>query len=170
MAAGDVTLKRGTSSALTITLASLGTSASRTGGRESAAVATAEPAVDYLVGGKITTGTSPTVSKQIDVWIYAAVEDDPIYPDVFDGTDSAETVTSENVRNAALRLLATIMVDATSDLTYWFGPCSVAALYGGVLPTHWGVFVTHDTAVNLNSTGGNHAIYATPVYANVAQS
>jgi hypothetical protein len=170
LAAGDVTLKRGTSSALTITLASLATSASRVAGQESTAVATAEPAVDYLVAGKITTGTSPTVSKQIDVWIYASLEDDPIYPDVFDGTDSAETVTSENVRNAALRLLATILVDSTSDRTYPFGPCSVAALFGGVLPTHWGVFVTHDTAVNLNSTGSNHAIYVTPVYANVASS
>jgi hypothetical protein len=169
-AAGDVKVQYGASAALTLTLASLATSSSRTTGRESTAVATTGTVVDYLVGGKITTGTTPTVDKQIDVWVYAAVEDDPIYPDVFDGTDSAETVTSENVRNGALRLATSIRIDGTSDRTYWIAPFSVAQLFGGHLPTHWGVFVAHDTAVNLNATGGNHAIYYTPVYYNVASS
>lgn len=170
MAAGDVTLKRGSSVALTITLASLATSSSRTGGRESTAVTTTEPVVDYLVAGKITTGTTPTVGKQIDVWVYASHNDTPTYPDVIDGTDSDEAITSENVRNAAMRLAVSIVIDNTSDRTYPFAPFSVAALFGGVLPKTWGVFVTHDTAVNLNSTGGNHVIDYTPVYANVAQS
>lgn len=167
MASGDVTLSRGASVALTCTLASLATSSTRTAGRESTAIATASPTIDYLLGGKITAGTTPTAGKVIDVWIYAAVEDDPIYPDVFDGTDSAETCTSENVRNSSLRLAASIPIDSTSDRTYWFGPISIASLFGGVVPSHWGVFVTHDTVVNLNSTGGNHALYATPVFANV---
>jgi hypothetical protein len=170
MAAGDVTLKRGSSGSMTITLASLATSATRVAGRESSAITTAEPAIDYQVGGKITTGTTPTVGKQIDIWVYASVNDTPDYPDVFDGTDSAETVTSENVRNAALKHLHTIVVDATSDQAYWFGPLSIADLFGGHLPKHWGIFVTHDTAVNLNATGGNHVISYRPVYANVAAS
>jgi hypothetical protein len=170
MAAGDVTLKRGSSGSMTITLASLATSATRVAGREGTAIATAEPAIDYQVGGKITTGTTPTVGKQIDIWVYASVTDTPDYPDVFDGTDSAETVTSENVRNAALKHLHTIVVDATSDQAYWFGPLSIADLFGGHLPKHWGIFVTHDTAVNLNATGGNHVISYRPVYANVAAS
>jgi hypothetical protein len=170
MAAGDVTLKRGASGSMTITLASLATSATRVAGRESTAIATAEPAIDYQVGGKITTGTSPTVSTQIDIWVYASVEDTPTYPDVLDGTDSDETFSSENMRNSAMRLLHTILVDATSDRTYWFGPLSIASVFGGQLPKHWGLFVTHATTVNLNSTGGNHAIYYRPVYANVAAS
>ena len=40
----------------------------------------------------------------------------------------------------------------------------VAALFGGTLPAKFVVFVTHNTAVNLNSTGGNHVISITPVY------
>jgi hypothetical protein len=170
MAAGDVTLKRGSSGSLTITLASLATSATRVAGRESTAIATAEPAIDYQVGGKITTGTTPTVSKQIDIWVYGSVNDTPDYPDVLDGTDSDETITSENVRNSALRHLHTIVVDATSDRAYWFGPLSIAAVFGGQLPKHWGIFVTHDTAVALNATGGNHVISYRPVYANIAAS
>lgn len=170
MATGDITLVHAASGTFTITLASLASSSTRVAGRESAALtfASIDPLIDVLVGGKITTGTSPTASRSIDIWVYAAVEDDPIYPDVFDGTDSDETCTSENVRNSALRLLATILVDAASDRTYWLAPTSIAALYGGMMPTHFGLFIAHDTAVALNATGSNHAFYYTPIYANVA--
>jgi hypothetical protein len=169
MAAGDIKLAYGSSAALTITLASLAESATHVTGRESTAVANSSNYQDELVGGKITTGTSPTAGEEIRVWVYAAVEDTPIYPDELDGTDSGETISSENIRNACLRLAEVISVDSTSDETYWFGPISVASLFGGVMPTHWGVFVTHSTDVNLNSTGSNHAIYHTPVYSTVAQ-
>lgn len=170
MAAGDVTQKEGASAAFAITLASLASSATWVAGQESTAITTPEPVVDYLIGGKITTGTSPTVSTVINVYVYAAVNDTPLYPDVFDGTDSAETIPSENVRNSAIRWASSIIVDATSDRVYWITPFSLASLFGGVVPTHWGLFVAHNTAVNLNSTGSNHALYYTPIYYNVAQS
>ena len=52
--------------ALTFTLASLASSASLVAGRESTAVDNGTTlAVDYLVSGKITTGTSPTANKTI---------------------------------------------------------------------------------------------------------
>lgn len=153
-----------TSAAITITLASLATSSTRVAGRESTVVDnTSNLFLDALVSGKVTTGTSPTAGKQIDVWVYAS-ENGTAYPDVFDGTDSDETVTSENVRNAALRLGATIIVDSTSDRTYWVAPFSIAALYGGNMPRKWGLFVTHDTGVNLNATGGNHAFSYTGMH------
>lgn len=169
-AAGDVKQQFGASTALTITLASLATSSTWTAGRESTAVQTTGTVEDYLISGKITTGTSPTVSTVINVYVYAALNDTPTYPDVHDGTDSDETVTSENVRNTAIRQACSIVVDNTSDRTYPIAPFSLAALFQGVLPTHWGIFVAHNTGVNLNATGSNHAFYATPVYRNVAQS
>ena len=119
-----------------------------------------------LITGKITTGTTPTADKTIEVWAFGALDDTPTYPDVFDGTNSAETVTSDEIKNVILRIIAIIPTSNTSDRTYPFGPVSLAALFGGVLPTHWGVFVTHDTAVNLNSTGSNHFIKHTPVHIN----
>jgi hypothetical protein len=170
MAAGDITLSRGASAALTLGVASLATSSTRTAGRESTAISTADPTIDYLVSGKITTGTSPTAGKQIDIWVYGSFNDTPEYADVLDGTDSAETITSENVRNAAMVLLATLVIDSTSDRAYYFGPIGIAQCFGGVLPKTWGLFVAHDTAVNLNSTAGNHVFSYVPVYAKVAQS
>lgn len=164
--AGDILHEWGSSAAYTITLTSLASSSSKVAGRESTAIShTTADALDYLVGGKITTGTSPTAGKTIDVWVYGSIDDTPTYPDVFDGTDSAETVTSENVRNSALKLLASMVIDSTSDRTYWFGPTGIAQLFGGGLPKNHGLFVAHDTAVNLNATASNHAISYTPIYA-----
>lgn len=170
MAAGDVKLAWGTEAALTCTLASLATSSTLVAGRESTAVAATGTTIeDDLLAGKVTTGTSPTDAKEIRVYVYGQVEDTPTYPDVFDGTDSAETCTSTDIRDACLKLAAVMKTDNTSDRTYWFGPVSIASLFGGVLPPRWGVFVTHDTAVNLNSTAGNHALWHQPVYRQVEQ-
>lgn len=149
--------------ALTITLASLATSSTLLGGRESTAVDNRTNLdLDHLLSGKIRTGTTPTVSKTIEVWVYGPIQvasGTPTYPDVLDGTDSDETLTSANVKYSALRLAHSITVDATSDRDYFIPPTSVAALFGGSLPPFYGVFVTHDTAVNLNSTGGNHYLH-----------
>ena len=164
----SVKLAYASSSALTITLASLAADSNLLTGRESTAVDnTTNLYLDYLLAGKITTGTSPTDAKQIRVYVVALAEDST-YPDVVDGTDSAETWTSAGIRDSAGRLAAVISTTSTSDRTYWFGPVSVAALFGGVMPKKFVVFVTHDTAVNLNSTAGNHAIYVTGVYETVA--
>lgn len=171
MAAGDVTLSRAASAAVTITLGGLATSSTWVAGRESTAIASADPTIDYLLAGKITVGTTPTANTYILVYVYGSVNDTPTYPDVLDGTDSAETFTSVPIRNSSVALAATMFVDVnTSDRAYWFGAVSVASLFGGVLPKNWGVFVTHNTGVNLNATDGNHVINYTPVYANVVPS
>lgn len=168
MASGDIKLAYGASSALTITLASLATDANLLTGRESTAVDnTANLYLDYLLAGKITVGTSPTTAKEIRVYV-AGLMEDATYPDVLDGTDSAETISGVGTRDSALKLAAVIPTIATSDLTYYFGPISIASLFGGVTPKKFVVFVTHNTAVNLNSTGSNHAIHITPIYSNVA--
>lgn len=162
----DIKTAYASSAALTITLASLATDANLLTGRESTAVDnTTNKYLDYLLAGKITTGTTPTDAKLIRVYVYAQLEDTPVYPDVFDGTDSAETVTSADIRNVAIKLAAVMATNNTSDRTYWFGPVSIASLFGGAVPKRFGVFVTHDTAVNFNSTAGNHAVWVTPVYA-----
>lgn len=161
----DGKIKYASPATITITLASLASSSTRAAGRESTAIDnTTNLYVDALVGGKITTGTSPTVSTFIDIWVYAGRDSTPTYPDVLDGTDSDETMTSENVRNSALRLAHTIVVDNTTARTYEVAPFSVASLFGGVMPTHWGLFVAHNTGVALNSTGGNHEFRFTGIH------
>jgi len=148
------------SATITITLASLASSSSFVAGREATAIVnTSNLYDDALLSGKIRVGTTPTINTQILIYVFAALDDAPTYPDVFDGTDSDETLTSAGVGRGFLKLAAVLDVDATtSDRDYPFGPVSVAQLFGGHLPTRWSVFVTHNTGVNLNSTGGNHFI------------
>mgnify|MGYP000928698959 FL=1 len=150
--------------ALTISLASLasGSSGVFTAGQESTAVDnTSNLDVDHLLSGVIRAGTSPTSSRYINVYVYANISSSsgtPTYPDVLDGTDSAETFTSANVMNGIVKLAASLIIDSTSNRDYFFGPVSIASLFGGVLPKFWGVFVAHDTAVALNATGGQHVL------------
>ncbi|WP_395406317.1 hypothetical protein ACHMW6_06495 [Pseudoduganella sp. UC29_106] len=148
--------------ALTITLASLATDSNLRTGREGAHVDNRSNLdTDHLVSGMITVGTSPTAGKVIEVWAYAPISissGTPTYPDVFSTGDAAKTVTSDNVKNSALRLVWSTAIDSTSDRSYYIPPTSIASLFGGELPPYRGVFVTHNTAVNLNSTSGNQAI------------
>ena len=144
----------------TITLGLAGTplasSSGLTAGRQSTAVDnTSNLYLDALVSGKVTTGTSPTVSTFIEIWAYAAIDDAPTYPDTITGSDGDVTITSLNVKNSALALLRTITIDNTSNRTYYWGPCSIAQAFGQ-MPRKWGLFVVHNTGVALNSTAGNH--------------
>lgn len=166
----DVKQAYAASADLTITLASLASDTNLLAGRESTAVdnGASNKYLDYHVGGKITTGTSPTDARKIEVWAYGAVNDTPTFPDVLDGTNSAETITSANIKNSSMKLLAVLATNNTSDRTYWFAPRSIRMLFGGMVPDQWGIFVVHNTAVNLNSTGSNHAISQTGTYLTVA--
>jgi hypothetical protein len=147
------------STALTLGCASLASDSNLLAGRESTAISNiSNNDLDHLVSGQITTGTSPTVNTTIEVWAYASqktASDVPTYPDVFDGTDSNEAVTNAGVKNAVLRLVASITVTATSNVAYPFAPVSIASLFGA-MPKFWGLFVVHNTGVALNATGGNH--------------
>jgi len=167
MAAGDIKIVYGTPADVTITLASLATSTTRLVGRESTAVDnTTLLALDYLVSGRIMTGTSPTTAKSIEVWCVASW-DGTTYPAGFAGSDAAgPTLIVEN--KAALSLVASMATIATSDVAYHFTCRSIASLFGGIVPPKFSFFVTHDTAVNLNSTAGNHQIRVQPVYESVA--
>lgn len=93
--------------------------------------------------------------------------DDSTWPDVFDGTDSAETVTSAKIKNSICKVVADMTVDATANQAYPFGPVSVARAFDGTMPKKFVVFVTHNTNTNLHATAGNHTLFVTGVYATV---
>ena len=161
----DLKLSYPAASDLTITLASLASDTNLLTGRESAAIDnTANLYLDILVSGKITAGTSPTASRSIEVWAVGSW-DGTNWPDVFDGsTDSAETITSADIKASVCRFVAAMATANTSDRTYHFGPVSLASAFGGTLPPKVILFVTHSTGVALNSTAGNHQIRLQPVY------
>jgi len=147
----DLNVKYGTTNqAITVTLASL----ANTAFRESTAISnTTNLFLDVLVGGLITTGTSPTVSTNIVIYTYGSVDGGTLYSGNASGTDAAYTGPS-----AQLKKLGVITVDATSDKGYEFGPFSIAQAFGGVVPADWGLVFKNETGVALNATGGNHDI------------
>lgn len=160
-----VNVAYGSSTALTLSLASLATSSTLLVGRESTAVDnTGTLAIDYLVGGKVTTGTSPT-GGVIEIWAVGSY-DGTTYVAGATGSDAGLTLTQPE--KVQLRLLAVIDCDTTSNHTYEWGVCSIAAAFGGIVPKKWSLFVVHSSGVNLNSTAGNHEAKYTAVTLTVA--
>ncbi len=158
---------------ITISPENVATSATFVAGVESASVSDVTNLdLDHLVSGKWTCGTTPTINTQVQIWVVACLTDDlatPTWPDVFDGTSSAETVTSAGILQGLGRLGAVLNVDATtSDRIYYCAQFSVAALFGGVLPTRWVLFIAHNTGVNSNSTSSNHVWQYQRIRATVA--
>jgi len=146
--------------AITITLASLASSTAWAGRASTAVNNTSNLDLDHIVSGKIKLGTSPTVSKTVQVYAYAAqsiASGTPTYPDGITGSDAAKTMTSASVAYACLRFLWAGTTDATTGLVLEMPPISIAQVFGCV-PPYWGLFVVHDSGVNLDSTGGNHAM------------
>jgi len=155
-----VTPSYGSSASLTITLTGLATDTSLLAGRQSTAIDnTSDLAVDAIVGGKVTTGTTPTTAKQIEIWAFASY-DGTTYSAGAGASDAGFTPTGEKT---LMSLLTVIPTDGTSDHTYEWGPFSIAQAFGGTMPKKWGIYVVHNTAVNLNATASNHEVKYTPV-------
>jgi hypothetical protein len=163
----DIKIAYGSAFDLTITLASLASDTNLLDGRESAAIDnTTDKMLDYLISGKITTGTSPTTARSIQIWAVASF-DGTSWPDVFDGTDSAELISLASVKNSSVcRLVDELSTTSTSNEDYYFAGVSIARLFGSV-PPKFVLFVTHNTGVALNATAGNHIIRVQPVYRTV---
>ena len=151
------TVNYSSNTTITMDLANLGTSSTFLAGRESSQIDnTSNKYMDCLVSGFVSVGTTPTINTVIAVYVWGA--DTSLATtalDTLDGTDSAETLTNAGILNA-LRLGATVAVPATtSDVQYIVLPFSVASLFGGVMPKFWGLFVSHNTAVNLRNNAVN---------------
>lgn len=153
-------IKYGTLTALTQTLASLASDTNLVAGRESTAWDNkdVDAAVDCQIGGKTTTGTSPTASRQIEHWLYGS------YDDVeFSGGASGSDANLTPDEKTNLKLLIQIPTVSTSDKTYKWGPFSVAQAFGGAMPVQIGAWTVHNTGVALNATGSNHEVVRAPI-------
>jgi len=149
----------GTVTTHTITLASLASDTALVAGRAGTVIDNvSEDAVDAMVGGIVTTGTSPTTARQIEIWLYGSY-DGTTYSGDASGTDANLTPSEKTL----LELLTVIPTVATSNKAYQWGPFSVAQAFGGTMPRKWGVYVVHNTGVVLNATGGNHEVKHTPI-------
>ena len=147
---------------ITITIASLAADANLLAGRESTEwTNTANGYRDAWVAGKITTGTSSSAGS---IEVHAIGWNGTGWPDVFDGTDSAETISTAVQKLGICRLVHQATMPAGSNLVTEFGPRLLSDIFGGDVPEKVVFFVTHSTTAALNATAGNHYIRIQPVY------
>jgi hypothetical protein len=143
--ANEIKAKLGTTTQLTITLASLATAT----GRQSTMVDNTTTLYQKIhLYCKVTTGTSPTLDRSI--YVHLLKGDKATSPNVI--TDGA------GATDAALTLVAAEQIggcatDNTSNKTYQF---HTTIMNPG---PSWGIAIIHDTGVALNSTAGNHAAW-----------
>ena len=153
----NVNIAYGASATITVSPENVATSSTFVAGVESGSIDnTSNKYVDVLVGGTWTSGTTPTANTQVLIYVVSALDDTPTWPDVFDGTASAETLTSAGVGRGFLKLGAVLDVDTNTSNRAYYTTFSVAQLFGGIMPLKWVLFITHNTGANSNSTAGNH--------------
>lgn len=114
---------------------------------------TTDKYVDALVGGLLEVGaTTPAAGDTLDIYTYANYDTatstaltggiDALLP----GTDAEETEGTD-FQKENLILLA--VVSAEANVGYHWGPVSVAAAYGGVLPPKWGLVLHNNGSATM---------------------
>lgn len=171
--AGDIKLKYGTDAAFAMTgIEDVDSSSTWVGGWSSGSVDnTSVLATDYLVSGQFTTESASRQAGYIYVYAYAAFTDTPTWPDLFssgtEGTVGAATVHDSEQRDSGMRLVAAILVDNTASAVYTFPPTSIAALFGGVVPAYWALWVTSNAATTTEDwcVSSGTTLYYAPILA-----
>lgn len=160
----DIKLAYAADAAFTITLASLATSSTWVAGREATSVSNgANKYLDYEITGKVTLGTTLSAGE-LRLYGVKPINDTPTWPDVFDGTDSAETVTNTNIL-ASLPLLWSVANATTNSVAYPMINALTLAQCWGFVPDNFTVFFSHSSNANLDATGGNHEVNYRGMYA-----
>ena len=150
--------------AIGLDLSSLAASATWIAGQESDQVDnTSNMYVDALVNVKGILGHASTVNvvgQELRVYCWGADTSlGTTAIDVFDGTTSAETTTATVLQS--LRLAGAVSaVVTTAGLTFYIQPFSVAALFGGIMPKFWGLYVAHSFGGALAASNNTLFSYA----------
>lgn len=168
-AAGDTKLAYAASAneGTVTALNSLASSSTWVAGWESTAIDnTSNKYLDFRVTAKITAGVTLTAGE-LRMYLVGML-DDSTWPDVFDGTSSAETVTNTSIRDSICQLGAVSATTTTNSVVYYLDCPSAAAAFKGNLPPKFVAFITHSMVGALASSGNQLTVVG--VYANTAQS
>ncbi len=124
--------------------------------------------VDVLVGGRIhfdtATGTI-LAADSVDIYVSAKYDKDTAtsgtggIDELFNPGDASLTLDTE-FTNLNLKLLTVVKPEAgTADIeqTYNWGPYSIAALFGGILPQKW-FLVVHNNSTDAVLDTGEHVV------------
>lgn len=169
MATGDIKIVYAASSTLTTTnLDGLASSATHVAGWESGAIDNStNKYLDYAINAKIQVESAAIAAGEIHMYLVAELEDST-WPDVFDGTESVETVTDTLVRDAVCKLAAITATDTTASQFYYLNCPSAAAVFGGSIPRKFVIFITQSTGTTLENTGTPNKVYIRGAYANIS--
>ncbi len=140
-----------TGTSITITLNSLASSG--TVGRASTVVDNSTNLdLDALVHVILSQSASAVANdKAFYVFAYGSY-DGTTYPEGVTGSDAGYTLNgASGALTTALRLIG--ICPAVASATYGFGPFSVAAAFGGVLPPKWGIIVLNFGGQTLAGSG-----------------
>jgi hypothetical protein len=167
MASGDVTPVWSASAALTQTnLDGLASSSTHVAGWESASLDNAG-LLDRRITAVIQVESAGLSAGEIRLYLVGQLHDSA-WPDVFDGTESAETVTDTEIRDAICRLGAITATDTTASRLYYLDCPSARSVFGGTLPKRMVVFITQSTGAALETTGDPNQVYEQGYKENVA--
>lgn len=150
----DIKISYVADAAITMDLSNLAASATWVAGRESTWVTNSSNYLDYRISGTFISGTTPTAPAEHRLYYVSATEDTPTYPDVFDGTDSAETLTNTNIRDSLI-IGWSGTASTSSNITYPITSALTMAQAFGICPKHWGLFFTHAHTAALKTDAGN---------------
>ena len=172
--AGDIKLQYGTSSVLTVTnLHSLASDQEWDSGWSSETIDNrTNENLDILLSGTFTTHASNRQAGSINVYVYSVLSGvTPTWPDLFstgtEGTEGAAVIRGTQQRDGGLRLIASMAVDTGASEIYTFPMTSIAAQFGGILPSVVAIFVAQNcsTTTTAGLAAAGSAIYITPVSA-----
>ena len=146
----DIKQKYGSSTTITVTLAGL----TDTSQRQAQAVDNGtELFHDALVGGKVKTGAGAAAGDYVDIYAAASADGGTTYGGDCSGSDEAYAGEANNLIH-----LARVSTDA-AETTFAFGPWSIAAAFGGVLPEHWTLVFDNESDSTLDTTPENHNVH-----------
>jgi hypothetical protein len=153
-AAGDVKLAYAASADQTVTnLAGLAASATWVAGWESGAIDNSSNLYEeYRITAKITVESAGLSAGEIRMYLVGML-DDTTWPDVFDGTESAETITDTEIRDAICHLAAFTQTDTTASRVYYLDCPSARHVFRGNLPHKFVIFITQSTGTTLETSG-----------------
>jgi len=109
--------------------------------------------LDALVGGKIKTGSGSGAGDYVDAYVSGSIDGGTTFGGDCSGSDSAYAGEDKN-----LTFLKRIHTEA-AETTFEFGPWSIAAAFGGVLPRHWVLVFDNESDSTLDSTPANHEVH-----------
>jgi len=110
--------------------------------------------MDATFGGSFQTGATTNVAGEtIDIYLYASW-DSTLYTAGASGTDGAYTADGEE---SGFHFVHSIVVDATDNQDYLWGPFNVLSVLGH-MPPKWGIVIENNCTPALNATGTNNSL------------